>query len=237
MIFYLVRHGDPIYADDTITPLGKRQAEAVGKRLSFHGLDKIFSSPMKRAIETATPASELCKKEIEILDFCSENLAGDDFIIPYKDTKRWLFQHPNYKGLLASKEVFELGYKWHEHPRLKQFNADKKLERVSIGADELFKSLGYEHENNTYRYKCIAPNEMRVALFAHHIAGTLFLSSVLDIPLPMLMMRFEICHTGVTVLEFKDEDGYCTPRVLTYSNDSHIYKEGLPSKYNNSVYI
>ncbi len=130
---------------------------------------------MKRVIETAASASELCKKEIKILDFCSEDLAGDDFIIPYNNTIRWLFQHPDY-----------------------------------------------------YHYKCISPNEMRVSLFAHHIAGTLFLSSVLDIPLPMLMMRFEICHTGVTVLEFKDEGGYCTPRVITYSNDAHIYKEGLP---------
>ena len=33
MIFFYVRHGDPIYNPDSLTPLGERQAEAVAKRL------------------------------------------------------------------------------------------------------------------------------------------------------------------------------------------------------------
>ena len=31
MKLYLVRHGDPIYNPDSLTPLGERQAEAVSK--------------------------------------------------------------------------------------------------------------------------------------------------------------------------------------------------------------
>lgn len=37
MLFYYIRHGDPIYDPDSLTPLGKRQAEALGKRLATHG--------------------------------------------------------------------------------------------------------------------------------------------------------------------------------------------------------
>ena len=44
MILYYVRHGDPIYNPDSLTELGKRQAEAVAKRLAVHGIDKIFAS-------------------------------------------------------------------------------------------------------------------------------------------------------------------------------------------------
>ena len=31
MLFFYVRHGDPIYDPDSLTPLGHRQAEAVAK--------------------------------------------------------------------------------------------------------------------------------------------------------------------------------------------------------------
>ena len=41
MILYYVRHGDPIYNPDSLTPLGQRQAEAVGKRLALYGIDEV----------------------------------------------------------------------------------------------------------------------------------------------------------------------------------------------------
>ena len=44
MLFFYVRHGDPIYNPNQLTPLGKRQAEAVAKRLAMHGIDEIYVS-------------------------------------------------------------------------------------------------------------------------------------------------------------------------------------------------
>ena len=41
MLLFFVRHGDPIYVPDSLTPLGRRQAEAVAKRLARYGLDQI----------------------------------------------------------------------------------------------------------------------------------------------------------------------------------------------------
>ena len=63
MLFFLIRHGDPIYNPDSLTPLGERQAEAVGKRLALYGVDKIFASTSKRAEQTAVPTCEMLKKE------------------------------------------------------------------------------------------------------------------------------------------------------------------------------
>jgi probable phosphoglycerate mutase len=53
MLLYIVRHGDPIYETDSLTERGKLQAEAVGKRMYDARIDRIFSSPMGRARETA----------------------------------------------------------------------------------------------------------------------------------------------------------------------------------------
>ena len=49
MLLYIIRHGDPHYPTDSLTPRGVEQAEAVGKRLAASGIDKVFSSPMGRA--------------------------------------------------------------------------------------------------------------------------------------------------------------------------------------------
>jgi hypothetical protein len=74
-----------------------------------------------------------------------------------------------------------------------------------------------------------------VALFAHQGFGLAFLSCLLDIPYPQFSTHFDMCHTGVTVIEFKERDGYAYPLVLTLSSDSHIYKDGLPTNYNNYI--
>ena len=67
MIFYYIRHGDPIYDPDSLTPLGTRQAEALSKRLALYGLDKIYCSTSNRAFLTAKPTCELLNKEAERL--------------------------------------------------------------------------------------------------------------------------------------------------------------------------
>ena len=41
MLLFLIRHGDPIYDPDSLTPLGKKQAEAVAKRLALYGKSKL----------------------------------------------------------------------------------------------------------------------------------------------------------------------------------------------------
>ncbi len=61
MLFFYVRHGDPIYNPDELTPLGHRQAEAVAKRLSLYGIDKIYSSTSDRAYLTYSNDSHIYK--------------------------------------------------------------------------------------------------------------------------------------------------------------------------------
>ena len=72
MLFFYVRHGDPIYSPDSLTPFGHRQAEAVAKRLALYGIDKIYSSPSTRAQLTAKPTCEILKKTAELVDFAGK---------------------------------------------------------------------------------------------------------------------------------------------------------------------
>ena len=72
MIWYFIRHGeiqsnvDKVYAgwsDEALTARGVRQAEKAGEILKDRGIDKIYCSPLKRAVQTA----EIIGKSIDLV--------------------------------------------------------------------------------------------------------------------------------------------------------------------------
>lgn len=236
MILYYVRHGDPIYNPDSLTELGHRQAEAVAKRLAVYGIDKIFASTSNRAILTAEPTAQLVKKEITQLDFCNEGYAWGDFTVENDDGRRtWLFHDKKTREHFMSKEIRELGEKWCEHPRYQENK--KGVERIARETDAFMLSLGYRHDRERGVYEAVEPTKERVALFAHQGFGIAFLSSLLDIPYPMFATHFDMSHTGVSIIKFSEAKGTCIPCAYCLANDSHLYKEGLPTKYHNVDYI
>lgn len=74
MELFIVRHGqcraqcDPHDAnpDSPLTPLGETQACAVGKRLANAGITHIVSSPLVRALATASIIGSICDKPIDV---------------------------------------------------------------------------------------------------------------------------------------------------------------------------
>lgn len=240
MLLFYVRHGRPTYVPDALTPIGHRQAESVAKRLALYGIDKVFASSSQRAIETATPTAEYCEKEITILDWCSESHAWHDTAAPNDDGSTfWAYAIPKYRKVLISSELLAMGDNWHSHPAFSGIRFKEGFERVNREVDAFMKSFGYIHDRTTHSYKIEKPNDERVALFAHEGFGKMFISSLLDIPYPIVATRLELGYTGVTAIDFEPEDDetdVVIPRILTLSNDSHLFRDGLPTKYKNCLY-
>ncbi|MBQ8689321.1 MAG: histidine phosphatase family protein [Clostridia bacterium] len=236
MLFYYVRHGDPIYDPDSLTPLGERQAEALSRRFALHGLDEIYASTSNRAILTATPTSEVLKKKITLLDWANEGHAWNELTVKTPEGKRWLFHRAEIKELFHTPEIVKLGFEWYTHPAFAEYNYKAGLERIQKESDAFFEAHGYKHEGGG-KYKVVEKNSKRIALFAHQGFGLAFLSCLLAIPYPQFCSHFDLGHTSMTAILFEEENGYAYPRVISYSNDSHIYREGLPTKYCNTIYF
>ena len=237
MLLFYVRHGDPIYDPDSLTPLGERHAEAVAKRLALYGIDKIYASTSTRARLTAKPTSEIVKKAPVLLDFANENHAWSELTVDTEHGKRWLFHSEHHRRLVNTEEFFALGHKWYEHPEFAGGRYESGINRILTESNKFLASLGYEHIGRSGSYKVTEDNDSRVALFAHQGFGLAFLSSILDIPFPHFSTHFDMTHTGITVIEFKNQGGFAYPKILTLSSDSHIYREGLPTKYNGEIYF
>ena len=237
MILYYVRHGDPIYDPDSLTPLGIRQAEAVGRRLALQHIDKIYSSPSTRARQTAQPLCELTHKQPVILDWCDEALAAKDFMYTYENYTHWIFCHPHYRELLGIPEITALGHEWYTHELFKDTNAERGIKRIRQEAYSFLAELGFEYDGKLNCYHVTKHTYDRIALFAHQGFGLVFLSVILGMPFPLFSTRFDISHSTMSVIEFPDDMELCVPKALQLSNDSHLYAEKLPTRYNNEIFI
>lgn len=240
MLFYYVRHGDPIYDPDSLTDLGAAQAEALKHRFATHGLDRIYSSTSNRAYLTAEPTAKLLKLPVERLEWCREHHAFLEFsIINEKGERVWPFYHPDAIKAFVSPELIALGDRWYEHPVFEGTHIKEGLERIDREVDEFFLTLGYKHDRTNNIFIPVAPTDERVALFAHEGFGMAFFSSVLGIPYPTFCTRFGISHSCFSVIEFKEHfnTGFVIPQILQHSNDSHLYAERMPLKYHNRIYV
>ena len=233
MLLYYVRHGHPTYDPDALTPLGWKQAEALAKRLATFGVDRIFSSTSTRAMETAQPTCDLVRKEKTLLPFAHEDRTWERFSMPLDEkNSSWLFEHPEAIRLFTDPEVLALRHEWYRHPGFAPYDFGKSVEWIREESDRFLASLGYEHIPGTGAYRVIQSNNERVALFAHAGFGLAFLSTLLDIPYSQFAIHFDLNHSGLTVIEFRERDGIAIPRICTFSSDSHLYREGLPTEYN-----
>lgn len=226
MLLYIIRHGDPIYAPDSLTPRGHLQAKALAKRLALQGLDKIFVSPLIRARQTAQPTCELLGIKPVVEEWTSENLAYKDLSVQNPDgSRRWAFACQN-TNILNNETVSRTDW-YNTEEFLKTERAKQGYERICKSSDEFLKKLGYERDGAVY--KIIKPSDERVAVFCHEGFGTTWLSHLLNIPPHIFWAGFGIAHTGVTVLYFENfENGICAPRCICLSDLSHIYADRLP---------
>lgn len=236
MLLYYIRHGQPIYDPDSLTPLGRRQAESVAHRLCQFGVDRIFASTSNRAIETAQPTCDILRLEPILLDWMNEATVWRDMhVVQANGTHSWCYVDPTILERFLSDEVRALGDRWYTHPAFVKWPFERGVQCMREAAFPWLASLGYEYDPKRRLFRPTHPTDERIALFAHEGAGLLFLSTILDIPYPLMTAHFTMGHTGVTVIEFQEQGGFVSPCVLQLSNDSHLYRDGLPTYYRNRL--
>jgi probable phosphoglycerate mutase len=237
MLLYVIRHGDPVYDPDSLTEKGHLQARALAKRLAVNGLDKIYTSPLIRAQQTAQPTCELLGIKPEIADWTSEGHTWQEFTFEDPElggSLNWCFhvQTTRYK----TPAILALGDKWYEAEPFCFTKAKEGYERIMRESDAFIEKLGYKREGMNYRV--VRPNDDRVAVFCHQGFGTTWLSHLLSIPPVLYWSTFDMNHSSMTIIEFKNtKDGNTAPICLAVSDTSHIYAEGLPLQFANRIDI
>ena len=120
MLFYYIRHGDPIYNPDSLTPFGHEQAEALSKRFVKLGFDRIYTSDSMRAQMTAAPTAQKLGLTPTVVPWANESRPYERMCAFFENGNRdYIFDHPVTKAQFVSKEVRDLADDWATHDAFK----------------------------------------------------------------------------------------------------------------------
>ena len=116
MELYLIRHGKTVWnkenrfqgiRDIDLAPGGINKAQELGKKLEGIQFDKIFSSPLKRAYQTAQLATQNRYKIIKDKVIQLANTKGEELDMMFKCVDQGLFKDFKNKILEIFTEKFE----------------------------------------------------------------------------------------------------------------------------------
>ncbi len=229
MLLYLVRHGDPVYATDSLTERGMLQAEAVAKRMAAEKIDELYCSPMGRARLTAEPTCRLLGLDCKIEEWTHEIYPGDLYT-PFPDGVKKSLTRVQNTYYRENGNIDISYYDSYSCPGFDMSNMKEAVSYIEEHGKEFLQRLGYKEENGIFRI--LEPNDKKIALFCHGAFTRAWLSVLLHIPIHIVWSGMGITHTGITLIEFKNnENGYTAPKCLYISDIGHLYAHGPDTIY------
>lgn len=209
MEILLIRHGDPDYADDGLTPRGHEQAQRLARYLSPVALAAIYQSPFGRARQTCAYTARAQGMEPVTLEWLSEvgimrgelylwNAPGPLFLCG--DSL------PHFEGCLE--------------PGGEMPEGKGRFLRVSRGFDEIIASYGYTKRGHMYQVESSSAHT--IALFCHAGVILTLLSYLLHWPMPLVFVHCRVDPTGVTHLELVEREGLAHARIVALNSLAHL---------------
>lgn len=212
MFLYIIRHADPDYANNTITEFGWEEAHALADWLKDIHIDKIYTSPLGRAIDTAKPTLEIKGMTSEILPWTEESM---DYMESHqlKPDSDCSYSFSVQKGVYDFKDFM-------------QTERMKTVENMQKCSDEFLASLGYER--NGAFYKITRNNDESIAVFCHGGFGVAWISHLLNTAPGVMYPNISLNTSSVTTFEFRNaSEGFVRPVLRRLGEITHIYKAGL----------
>ena len=216
MRIILVRHGEPNYELDCLTPLGWRQAEAAAERLAGEGIEAIYSSPMGRARETAeATAQRLGFTRIETLQFMHELRWGS------RDGSE-MFARGNPWDIV-NKMVSEDASFGESYPLFEQNCVMEEAAQRAAGVDAWLETLGYRRKGLYYTCCREDDTEHTVAVFAHGGSLSAVVGHLFNLPFPQVCAILHMPFTGISIVKLDCRPGASLNPEFELANDGrHI---------------
>ncbi|MCR5226518.1 MAG: phosphoglycerate mutase family protein [Eubacterium sp.] len=218
MRLIFVRHGEPDYINDTLTPNGIQQAQNTSKRLAGEYISEVYSSPMGRAMKTASYTAEMLGLEVKPLDFMHE--------IDW-DNHPWTTAFK----LLAEEPELMHGDGWREHELFRGDVCISYYDMIGREFDKFLENFGLVRTGAVYREDTTLNNresgydshDKTIALFAHGGSGAVMFSHLLNVSFPYALTTLPYGVCSVSIIEFDAKiDGIVIPRLELFNDMGHL---------------
>ncbi len=220
MRIIFVRHGQPDYARDCLTGLGRKQAAAVAERLTEEGIDRILSSTRGRAMETAQFTADRLGLPVEGCAFLREIHWGS--AIPGQTIP--LNGHPwDLADARVAQGLPLMDAAWAAAPDFADNRLVGSVTRREAVSDAWLASLGYEREELYYRVSPGITHGLTLAVFGHGGATSVILGRMFNLPFPLVCQAMGQDFTGITVVELPEKPGeLVAPRFQLMNDTRHL---------------
>ena len=223
MRLFIVRHAEPDYAIDSLTPAGHKEAQALARRMVKLAPTHLYCSPVQRARHTCQYTAELLRREPTIEPWTAELGGCRQIYEPWGTLCIW-----DCPGeLIRSHAELPTAKSWPEMAEFADPQYRETFEFVRRSSDGFFARHGYVREGGCYRVG--QRNRDRIAVFCHGGFGLWWIAHLLEIPLPLVFSGFFLPPSSVTTILFDERsETWATPRCIGMGDTSHLYEAGLP---------
>ena len=179
MRIIFVRHGHPDYANDCLTPLGRKHAAAAAERLRDEGVEAIYSSTHGRALETAGYLADVTGLAVQGCDFMREINWGTAEGEPlYEEGHPW-----STADRMVAQGCSLIEPDWTHQEPFRRNKVVACVEQIAHATDTWLQTLGYTREGLYYRVG--QDTQRTVAAFGHGGASTAILAHLFNRPSPL----------------------------------------------------
>ena len=226
MRLLIIRHADPDYSIDSLTPVGFREAALLAERIAPLSVEEYYVSPLGRARDTASPTLKKAGREAVICDWLREfsvRIARPDKHGGTSDVP-WDWLPGDWMG---HEEFF--------HPTERKNNAvfraagvGEAYDRVAGALDALLADHGYVRDGHFYRVE--NANEDTLVFFCHFGVGALLLSHLIGASPMVLWHGTCMAPSSVTTVYTEERrPGIASFRAAAVGDTSHLYGHAEPS--------
>lgn len=221
MKLLIIRHAEPDYSIDNLTPIGKIEAELLSQRLVNMDIKEFYISPLGRAQATAAPTLEKLGRSGITLDWLREFPAT---VVRGGETAPsccwdWLPAEWTKDADFYDRD------KWITKSPFAEAGVAEAYKRVTEGFDELLAKLGYVREGGYYR--AVAANNDTIALVCHFGLSSILIAHLLGVSPMTIWHGFCAAPSSVTTINTEERrDGIASFRIASYGDVTHLISNG-----------
>ena len=228
MRILIIRHGDPDYANDTLTEKGHREAKLLAERYGKEKIDYFYSSPLGRAKHTCEYVARAHGKENQIIvkDWLRE--FNVNYRLPTGEDKHIFWDL--LPGFWVEMDQMYDHKNWKNQDFYTCAGLDKRYDEVVAGLDEVLKQHGYTRNGRLYETE--QGNHDTIAFFCHFGLETVLLSHLCNISPISLSHNFVALPSSVTTLYTEERrKGQVSFRCASFGDTGHLYAGGEPPSF------
>ena len=222
MRILLIRHAEPDYTVDSLTPKGRKEAELLSRRLVQYNIRDFYMSPLGRAQDTAAYTLQKLNRKVDTLPWLHEFMgsypdpvSGKRRIVAWDVLPRIWTEFPDVMDIRT----------WYRSPVFEGGNVQEVWQQTVDGVNELLSRYGYQKDGPVW--KCDNNGDFTIALFCHFGISMAVLGYLTDISPMVLWHRTLCCPSSVTEIVTEERiRGEVSFRITKLGDLTHLEAAG-----------